>query len=123
MEKKESQEDYLEKLLMLQLSGNRAIHAVDLAKFMGFSKPSVSIALRKLEEQGLIQIDDKAILSLTSEGLALAKKTYERHKVIGSFFESLGIPKDTAYGDACRIEHDLSDETFAAFKSYIISHK
>ena len=113
----ESAEDYLERILMLQVEeGNNRIHAIDIATSMGYTKASVSIALKKLEDMGYVEVGPKQVLSLTPSGYDIASKIYERHKVIGHFFIALGVDEETAYKDACKIEHDLSDETFEALK-------
>lgn len=112
----ESREDYLERILMLTEEGNSQIHAINIAASMGFSKASVSIALKKLEEQGYVLIDDKQVLTLSESGKAIAEKIYERHKIIGDLLVQLGVDKEIAYQDACKMEHDLSDESFAALK-------
>ncbi len=117
----ESKEDYLERILRLQEKGNLKVHAVDIAESMAFSKASVSIALKKLEEAGLVSVGEKQVITLTEEGRKIAKKIYERHQVIGEIFISLGVPKDVAYEDACKVEHDLSDETFQARKAYYLT--
>ena len=111
----ESSEDYLERILMLEQEGNTSIHAIDIANSMGFSKPSVSIALKKLEEAGYVKVNKKSVLSLTDAGREIAKKIYVRHVVIRDFFISIGVDPKTASKDACKIEHDLSDETYEAF--------
>mgnify|MGYP000635995927 CR=1 FL=1 len=111
----ESSEDYLERILMLEQEGNTSIHAIDIANSMGFSKPSVSIALKKLEEAGYVKVNKKSVLSLTDAGREIAKKIYDRHVVIRDFFISIGVDPKTASKDACKIEHDLSDETYEAF--------
>jgi DtxR family Mn-dependent transcriptional regulator len=116
----ESEEDYLERILMLQEDGNESVHAIDIANSMSFSKPSVSIALKKLEEKGFVVVDDRQVLKLTESGLAIASRIYERHQVIGSLFISLGVDKETAYRDACKIEHDLSETTFEALKKHYL---
>lgn len=111
----ESSEDYLERILMLEQEGNTSIHAIDIANSRGFSKPSVSIALKKLEEAGYVKVNKKSVLSLTDAGREIAKKIYDRHVVIRDFFISIGVDPKTASKDACKIEHDLSDETYEAF--------
>lgn len=111
----ESSEDYLERILMLEQEGNTSIHAIDIANSMGFSKPSVSIALKKLEEAGYVKVNKKSVLSLTDAGREIAQKIYDRHVVIRDFFISIGVDPKTASKDACKIEHDLSDETYEAF--------
>ena len=83
---------------------------------MGFSKPSVSIALKKLKESGLIEISVNNNVSLTKEGLEIAEKVYERHKTISYLLTSIGVPEDIALEDACKIEHDLSEITFEKIK-------
>lgn len=115
----ESSEDYLERILMLEQSGNKNIHAIDIANSMGFSKPSVSIALKKLEEAGYVNVSEKSIITLTESGRAIAAKIYNRHIVIRDFFISLGVDPKIASKDACKIEHDISDETFQAFSQSI----
>lgn len=110
----ESAEDYLERMLILEEEGNHKIHAIDIATSMGFTKASVSIALKKLEKAGYVQVGEKQILSLTPQGRELAEKVYVRHKVIRDFFISIGVDPEIAAKDACKIEHDISDETFDA---------
>ena len=83
---------------------------------MGFSKPSVSIAMKKLKENGYISIDKDGFISLTEDGLKVARRIYERHLVLTNLFISLGVDEEIAKKDACKIEHDLSDETFEAIK-------
>jgi len=122
-ETNESKEDYLERILMLQEETNAPVRAIDVANSMGFSKASVSIALKKLEEEGFVTVGNKQSLHLTETGREIASKIYERHKVIGSIFISLGVDEDTAYKDACKIEHDLSEETYQALKKHYLEHK
>lgn len=112
----ESAEDYLERILMLEESGMKEIHAVDLASSFGYSKASISIALKKLEKEGLVAIGPKQQLFLTPEGSKIASDVYLRHNVISKLLMKLGVDKEIALKDACRIEHDLSDETFLALK-------
>lgn len=114
----ESMEDYLERLLMLEEAGNKEIHAVDIANSIGFSKPSVSIAMKKLEAQGYVVVGPKMNLILTESGRAIASKVYERHKILSAIFVSLGVPEEVALEDACKVEHDLSNKTFAALKEH-----
>lgn len=122
-ETNESKEDYLERILMLQEERHAPVRAIDIANSMGFSKASVSIALKKLEEEGFVVVGLKQSLNLTESGREIAAKIYERHKVIGSIFISLGVEEDTAYKDACKIEHDLSEETYQALKKHYLEHK
>lgn len=112
----ESAEDYLERILMLQEEGNLHVHAIDIATSMNFSKASVSIALKKLENEGYVSVGEKQVLSLTPSGLAIAAKVYERHQVLHGLFSLLGVDDETACEDACKVEHDLSDQSFQALK-------
>lgn len=122
MNRHESMEDYLERILMLEEGGNNEIHAVEIASSLGFSKPSVSIAMKKLEQQGLVEVGPKLNLMLTEEGRKIATKVYDRHKVLSAIFMKLGVPEEVAREDACRVEHDLSDETFAALKEHYLRY-
>lgn len=117
-DRKESLEDYLEKISMLKKKKG-IVRAVDLASFMSFSKASVSIALKKMKELGLVTVADKGgNIELTSQGQAIAERTYERHEVLSYIFISLGVDEEVARQDACRIEHDISDETFEVLKEH-----
>ena len=114
--KKESIEDYLEKILMLQ-EKQSIVRAIDLAHFMNFSKPSVSIALKKLVSYGYVLVDENnGAITLTKEGKRIAKETYEKHEIISKALISLGVNEEIAYKDACQIEHVLSPQSFEAIK-------
>ena len=113
----ESGEDYLEAILMVS-ERKEDVHAIDIVNELGFSKPSVSIALKKLKEQGYITIDDNNHLHLTEEGFRIAKNIYERHKILTSILTFIGVSKEVAEDDACKIEHDLSDESWEKVKKY-----
>ena len=112
----ESSEDYLERILILTERKGGPIRAIDIVEDMNFSKPSVSVAMKKLKENGYINVDSKGLITLTELGEEVAKKTYERHLVLSEFFMKLGVDEELALKDACRVEHDLSDETFLAIK-------
>lgn len=114
----ESAEDYLERILIIKERKNE-VRSIDIAHDMGFSKPSVSIAMKKLKEAGLIAIDDKGFISLTKEGHVIADKVYERHCVLKSLLIKIGVSPEQAEKDACKVEHDLSEETFEAIKKAI----
>ena len=114
----ESAEDYLERILILQ-EKNDGVRSIDIAHDMGYSKPSISIAMKKLKEAGLISIDDKGFISLTKEGHIIADKVYERHCVLKSLLIRIGVSPEQAEKDACKVEHDLSEETFDAIKKAI----
>ena len=113
---RESAEMYLETILVLQKSKTDGVHAVDVSRAMGFSKPSVSIALKRLKNQGYIDVDGFDHIILLPEGERIAKEIYERHEVLSAVFMELGVPEEVAIKDACRVEHVISKETFEAFK-------
>ena len=119
MKIQESAEDYLEAILYLS-ERNEHVRSIDVVHHLGLSKPSVSVYLKNLRLNGYLNMDDKGYLTLTDAGMEIASKIYERHKVLSQMFISLGVNEDTAYADACRIEHDLSDETFQALKKHYI---
>lgn len=114
----ESGEDYLETILILQRR-NGEVRSVDIATEMDFSKPSVSVAMKNLREQGCILVDKNGFITLTDKGKEIAEKVYERHLLFTSWLTSMGVPEDIAAQDACRIEHCLSAESFAAIKRYV----
>ena len=117
MKRLESQEDYLEKILQISQKKS-SVHAIDIAREMNFSKPSVSVAMNKLREQGYIEINDKDEITLTPSGLAIAEKTLEKHIILTNMLVSLGVPEEIAKEDACKMEHDISDETWKAIKKH-----
>ena len=120
----ESAEDYLERILILQEErGDKEVRAVDIAKSFSYSKPSVSIAMKKLENGGFVELGPKQQLYLTPKGLEIAEKMYERHKILSKIFIDLGVDEKIALRDACKIEHDLSEETFEAIKNYVCKKK
>ncbi|NLW69616.1 MAG: metal-dependent transcriptional regulator [Eubacteriaceae bacterium] len=108
-----SSEDYLEAMLMMQ-EKHGFIRSVDVAEQLGVTKPSVSYSTKRLREAGYISFDGDSRITLTDEGLKIARHIYERHKALTDFFVHLGVNEKTAREDACRVEHDLSDETFNA---------
>ena len=114
----ESGEMYLETILILH-NKNGAVRSLDVAEYMGFSKPSVSRAMGLLRGGGYILTDKDGFITLTESGRARAEKIYERHTVLTDMLIGLGVPPEIAAVDACKIEHDLSDETFAAIKDHI----
>ena len=111
----ESAEDYLERILIIQERKNE-VRSIDIARDMGFSKPSVSVAMKKLKEAGLISIDNDGFITLTKEGHIIADKVYERHCVLKKVLIGIGVSPEQAEKDACKVEHDLSQETFDAIK-------
>ena len=111
----QSAEDYLEAILTLKQK-NGYVRSIDIVNLLGFSKPSVSVAMKKLRESGAIEMNSEGYITLTDEGLKIASKTLEKHNFIAELLISLGVDKVIAYEDSCRIEHDLSEESFEALK-------
>lgn len=117
MHLQESGEMYLETIYVL--SKNGVVRSLDVAEYMGYSKPSVSRAVGLLKQSGYLIMDRDGSLTLTEEGLGVAKKIYERHTLLSDFLVRLGVDEKTAAEDACKIEHDISDESFAAIKRHV----
>ena len=115
----ESGEMYLETILVLSEKGN-PVHAIEISKHMGFSKPSVSRAVGLLKNDGFITVDKDGSISLTDSGREVAEKIYDRHKTITMHLISIGVDEKTAAEDACKIEHVISDKSFAAFKKHTL---
>lgn len=115
MQIKESSEDYLEKILILSQK-KTVVRSIDIVNYMKVSKPSVSVAMKKLRENGYILMDTDGYITLTEEGDKIAQKMYERHTFITQWLQDLGVPEEIASSDACKIEHVLSVETFEAIK-------
>lgn len=109
----ESAEDYLETMLMLR-EENGFIRSLDIAKHLGVTKPSVSYAVKTLKENGYITVDENKLITLTPSGLEIAERVYNRHKKLTNFFVLLGVDVKTAREDACKIEHDISEDSFNA---------
>lgn len=116
----ESVENYLEAILILTEKYHR-IRSVDIANYMNFSKPTVSVAIKQLRENGYIVMGQDNYIQLTGKGLEIAEQIYERHRVLSAILITLGIDEETAYADACKIEHDLSETSFRVIKQYFIS--
>lgn len=108
-----SQEDYLEAMLILK-ERNGYIRSVDIAEQLEVTRPSVSLAVKRLREKGCLEMNRSGFITLTDSGMEIAEKIYTKHKTLTRFFISLGVNPETAQKDACRIEHDISDETFHA---------
>lgn len=111
----ESGEMYLESILVLSKE-NPNVRAVDISEYMGFSKPSVSRALGLLKTNGFVTSSEHGYLNLTEKGREIAEKIYERHTELTNFLTLIGVDKETASKDACKIEHVISDESFSAIK-------
>ncbi len=112
----ESGEMYLETIHVLSKKG--PVRAIDVGEYMGYSKPSVSRAMGLLKSGGYVVVDKEGYLTLTDAGLEVAEKIFERHTLITDFLMRLGVSKETAADDACRIEHHISDESFTAIKNF-----
>ena len=114
----ESAEDYLEQILMLLEQKGHA-RSVDIAAGLDVSKPSVSVAMKKLRENGYILMSSDSLISLTDKGYAIARKIYDRHQALTKYLIQIGVPEALAKEDACKIEHDLSQESFEAICAQI----
>ncbi len=117
MQLQESGEMYLETILILSQKG--AVRSLDVAEYMGFSKPSVSRAMSLLRQGELIIMDKNGYIELTEAGRKIAEGIYERHRVLTDLLVKLGVNEKKAAEDACKIEHDISDETFEAIKEHV----
>lgn len=113
----EAAEMYLETVLILE-DRLGDVHAADVAREMGYSRPTVSEQMKRLRENGYVELDDGGHIRLTASGRGIAERTYERHNVIARIFMGLGVSDETAYRDACRVEHYISEETFRCMKEY-----
>ena len=114
----ESAEMYLETIYTLSLNST-SVRSIDVAEALNYSRPSVSRAVGLLKKDGYLLMDREGFLTLTEEGRALAERIYERHTVLTAALEALGVDKETAAEDACKIEHDISDRTFEAIKAHM----
>ncbi len=120
MHSNESSEDYLEAVLIIKNEKGSA-RSIDVARFLSVTKPSVSVAMKQLREKGLVTVDDLGHISLTDAGYAIASKIYERHDLLSKALMRLGVDKETAVADSCKIEHDLSDISFQKIKEYLMN--
>ncbi|MCI9333078.1 MAG: metal-dependent transcriptional regulator [Oscillibacter sp.] len=114
----ESAEDYLESILIIQEQSGQ-VRSIDVVNKLGYSKPSVSIAMKKLRESGFITMGGDGTILLTDSGLEIASRIYRRHKILTRLFERMGVSPEQAAIDACKVEHDLSEETFTRICSYV----
>lgn len=122
MKIKESAENYLETIHILN-KRTGSVRSIDIVNELGYSKPSVSIAMKNLRENGFILVDKDGYITLTDSGREIAETMYERHTVISSWLMYLGVPKKVAIDDACRIEHVISAESFEALKKHVYEKK
>lgn len=117
----ESIEDYLEAILML--SKNKSdIRSIDIANEMSYSKPSVSVAMKNLKKRNYITVSEEGFIRLTEDGKKIAETVYERHDILSKWLIGLGVEPKTALEDACKMEHDMSEESFEAIKKYLSEH-
>ena len=121
MEIQRASEDYLESMLMMKLK-HGYIRSVDVAEHLGVTKPSVTYATRRLKESGHITMEDSGLITLTDKGMAVATKMLDRHKTLTAFLVALGVDISTAEEDACRIEHDISQQTYDAICAHARRH-
>lgn len=118
MKIQESAENYLETILMLG-EKNGQVRSIDIANELGFSKPSVSVAMKAFREEGYIMVDEAGNIRLTEKGLEIARTVYERHQLIAKALIAIGVDEQTAYEDSCKIEHHISKTTFDALKTFL----
>ena len=118
MKIQKSAEDYLETILILY-NRRGTVHAIDIANELAFSKPSVSVAMKNLRENGYICVNENNEITLTESGRKIAETIYERHTMIANWLVALGVDPKTAAEDACRMEHVISSESFAAIKQHV----
>ena len=118
----EAIENYLETIYILSQQQSE-VHAIDICSYLSYSRPTVSIVLRQMRENGLVIVNADNHIFLTEEGSRIASRVYERHELLTSMLMMLGVSQETAMHDACKIEHDLSDETFEAIKAHMDRYK
>ncbi len=118
MEIHKSAEDYLESILVLQ-ERLGVVRSIDIVRELAYSKPSVSIAMKRLRENGYIEMNAEGYITLLPPGEEVARRIYSRHRLLTEFLRSIGVPEETAERDACKVEHDLSDETFACIRRHL----
>lgn len=121
MKIKESAENYLEAILMLK-NKNGSVRSIDIANYLNFTKPSVSVAMKSFRKEGYITVDADGGILLTEKGLAIAEKMFERHQIIAKALMALGVDEETAYEDSCKIEHDISSLSFEKIKEHLTKH-
>ena len=118
----QSAEDYLETILVLQEQHGQ-VRSIDIVNKLGYSKPSVSIAMKKLRESGYISMAPDGSITLNESGMQVARKVYSKHKTISQLFCLLGVSPEQAAEDACKVEHDLSDETFSRIREFVLQQE
>lgn len=122
MQISESFENYLETIHILQRKKGE-VYSIDIATYLSFSKPSVSVAMKKLRQEGYVDMDNSGRITLSEKGLAIAEEMFKRHTLISSWLMALGVDEETAITDACRIEHVISKKSFDAVMRHVKKHK
>lgn len=115
---KESAENYLETILILKKK-NGNVRSIDIANELEVTKPSVSVAMKSFREEGYITVDENGGIELTEKGMEIANRVYEKHEIIAKALMAIGVSEKTAYEDSCKIEHDISNETFEKLKDFL----
>lgn len=118
MQIKESAENYLEAILLLKQEKG-SVRSIDIAHYMGFTKASVSVAMKNFRQEGYVTVNEDGEVLLTEKGEEIARRIYERHQVITKVLIAIGVSEETASKDSCKIEHDISEETFQCIKTYL----
>lgn len=118
----ESAEDYLERILMLRKKKG-VVRSIDIVREMDYSKPSVSVAMKRLRENGYIRMDEDGFITLLPPGEEIAQRIYGRHQLLTEFLLQLGVSEENAAADACKIEHDLSDESYEKIRDLTIQNR
>ena len=118
----ESAENYLEAIYILT-STNEPVRSIDIVRYMNFSKPTVSIAMRNFHDEGFISIDESGYITLTEKGYKIAKRIYDRHQLLTDALMALGVSRENAEADACKIEHDISEETMLCIQKHMQMHQ
>ena len=117
----ESAEDYLEKILILR-ERNGNVRSIDIVNEMNYSKPSISIAMKKLRAEGLVEMDLNGYITLTAQGEEIAQRIYKRHRLLKKVLMAIGVEEETAAEEACRIEHDINDDTYDKINAFYNKH-
>ena len=115
----ESAEDYLERILMLRLK-NGTVRSIDIVRELDYSKPSVSVAMKRLRENGYIEMDAEGYITLLPPGEEIASRIYDRHQLLTQFLVQLGVSPENAAADACKTEHDISEESYERIKAAVL---
>ena len=118
----EAAENYLE-IILMETAKLGHVRSIDICNALNYSKPTISVMMKQLRENGYIEMDSNGYITLTETGRKIADKIYERHTVLSEVLEALGVDEDTAYKDACKIEHDISEISFELIKEYYNKHR